>query len=69
MQANPEKYQAICLAPGHEKLQSDFSIVNINITPEQSVKPLGVELDDKLEFDIQVSSMCAKAAKQHIYLW
>ena len=58
MQANPEKYQAIFLAPGHEKVQTDFSIVNINI------KPLGVELDDKLEFDIQVSSMCKKATKQ-----
>ena len=58
MQANPEKFQAIFLAPGH------FSIDNINIKPEKSVKLLGIELDDKLKFDIQVSSMCKKAAKQ-----
>ena len=32
MQANPEKFQAIFLAPGH------FSIDNINIKPEKSVK-------------------------------
>ena len=64
MQANPEKIQAIFLAPGHKKVQTDFSIDNINIKPEKSVKLLGVELDDKLKFDIQVSSMCKKAAKQ-----
>ena len=45
-------------------MQTDFSIDNINIKHERSVKPLGVELDDKLEFDIQVFSMCKKAAKQ-----
>ena len=64
MQANPEKFQAIFLAPGHKKVQTDFSIDNINIKLEKSVKLLGVELDDKLKFDIQVSSMCKKAAKQ-----
>ena len=64
MQANPEKFQAIFLAPGHTKVQTDFFIDNININPEKSVKLLGVELDDKLKFDIQVSSMCKKAAKQ-----
>ena len=61
MQANPEKFQAIFLAPGHKKVQTDFSI---NIKLEKSVKLLGVELDDKLKFDIQVSSMYKKAAKQ-----
>ena len=45
-------------------MQTDFSIDNINIKLEKSVKRLGVELDDKLKFDIQVSSMCKKAAKQ-----
>ena len=64
MQANAERFQAIFLAPGHKKVQTDFSIDNINIKPEKSVKLLGVELDDKLKSDIQVSSMCKKAAKQ-----
>ena len=64
MQANPENMLAIFLAPGHKKLQTDFSIDNINIKPEKSVKPLGVELDDKMKFDIKVSSMCKMAAKQ-----
>ena len=45
-------------------MQTDFSIDNINIKPEKSVKLIGIELDDKLKFDIQVSSMCKKAAKQ-----
>ena len=65
MQASPEKLQAIIfLAPAHKKVRTDFFIDNINIKPEKSVKNLGVELDDKLKFDIQVSSMCKKAAKQ-----
>ena len=64
MQANPENFQAIFRAPGHKKVRTDFSIDNINIKLEKSVKLLGVELDDKLKFDIQVSSMCKKAAKQ-----
>ena len=81
MQANPEKCQANFLAPGHKKVQTYFSIDNINIKPEKSVKHLGIELDDKpekylpyysqdkLKFDIQVSSMCKKAAKQLNSLW
>ena len=63
MQANPEKFQAMYLAPGHKKVPTDYSIDNINIKPEQSLKPLGVELDDKLKLDIQVSSVRKKAAK------
>ena len=55
MQNNPEIYQAISLAPGHRTVQTDFSIDNINIKPEKSVKRLGVELDDKLKYDIQLS--------------
>ena len=34
MQANPEKFQANLLAPGHKKVQTDFSIDNFNIKPE-----------------------------------
>ena len=68
MQANPEKLQAVFLAPGHKKGQTDFSIDYINIKPEKSVEPLDVELDDKLKFDIQISSMCKKAAKPLIAL-
>ena len=62
MQANPENFQAIY--PGHKKVQTDFPIDNINIKLENSVNRLGVELDDTLKFDIQVSSMCKKAAQQ-----
>ena len=64
MQANPENYQAIFHAPGYKKMQTDFSIDNIILKHENSVKLLGVELDDKLNFVTQVSSMCKKAAKQ-----
>ena len=34
MQANQDNLRAICLAPGHKKVQTDFSIDNINIKPE-----------------------------------
>ena len=39
--------------------QSTTSTSNLKI----SVEHLGVELGDKLKFDIQVSLMCKKAAK------
>ena len=43
MQANPEIFQAFFLAPGHKKVQTDFSIDNINIKPEKSIKLLDIE--------------------------
>ena len=64
MQANPEKFQAIFLAPGHKTGPTDFSIDGIDIKPEKTVKLLGIELDNRLKFDAQISSMCKKAAKQ-----
>ena len=45
-------------------MQAGFPIDTINIKPEISVKPLGVELDYKLKFDTQVCPMCKKTAKQ-----
>ena len=45
-------------------VQIVFSINNINITPKTSVKPLGVELDDKQKFDITVLSISTKTANE-----
>ena len=64
MQANPTKFQAIFLAPGKQIAPVDFSIDEIDIKPEKTVNLLGVELDNKLNFDAHISSKCKKAAKQ-----
>ena len=42
----------------------DIQIANVNIKYEDNVKLLGVELDYKLNFDMQITKMCKKAAKQ-----
>ena len=51
IQANPDTISGAFLAPGHKKVLTNFSINNIKIKPEKSVKLLGVELDNKLKFD------------------
>jgi hypothetical protein len=63
MKANPNKFQALYLSR-----DSDSSVhFNINesvLTPDKTVKLLGVTIDDKLCFDNHISHICQKAGKQ-----
>ena len=62
MQANPGKFQAI--VGGKKTFSELFSVADINIPCEETVKLLGVELDYQLNFDEQVSRICQKVARQ-----
>ena len=61
MQANPDKFQAI--KSGFENCKSLF-LNGTKIKCENSVKLLGVTIDYLLNFDLHVSDICKKAARQ-----
>ena len=62
MAANPDKFQAILLAPStRETLIKPINIKNSTITTARSVNILGIEIDDKLKFNALINSICRKA--------
>ena len=64
MQANPDKFQAIMLGlQGFLKCKS-LNLNGIEIKCEDSVNLLGVTFDYMLNFDLHISKICKKAAKQ-----
>ena len=64
MQANPKKLQAILLGKrGHDGCE-DFTVRGITIKCKDSVKLLGVTFDYLLNFNLHVSNICKKGAKQ-----
>ena len=65
MAANPDKFQAILLAPSvRETLIKPINIKDSIITTAHSVNILGIEIDDKLKFNTHINSICRKAARQ-----
>ena len=70
MQANPEKFQAICLEPKVKRCndtneeQSSLCINDTKITFQECVILLGIKIDDKLSFHKHVTDLCKKAARQ-----
>ena len=65
MFANPDKFQAI-VVHHNKNVKGDYNIDvnNIKIKSTNSVKLLGVEIDNNLNFGKHVSSLCQKAANQ-----
>ena len=62
MKANPSKFQAIILS--RYEVSIDFVIAGHQVKSEKSVKLLGVNIDDKLNFNLHVTNICKKAARQ-----
>ena len=65
MFANPDKFQAIVVH--HSKNINEnhtLKVNNIEIESKNSVKLLGIEIDNKLLFDKHITSLCKKAANQ-----
>ena len=65
MIVTPEKFHAIIL----DKQKHDYSneiikFDNKKIETVSSVRPLNVQLDDKLNFSLHVSNICKSAANQ-----
>ena len=64
MQANPGKFQAIAVGKKTFGKSPVFSFDTVNITCEEVVKLLGVDIDFNLSFDSHISNICKKAAQQ-----
>ena len=65
MIVNPEKFQAIII-DSRNQLQDKYRlrVNNAEIVPKTSVTLLGVEIDNKLNFEKHISSICKKASNQ-----
>ena len=65
MLANPDKFQAIVLCPSRrDSCHINFGIGNEVIKSEDHVRLLGVDIDNMLKFDVHITSLCKKAARQ-----
>ena len=64
MQANPDKFQSICIGISTLSNINFFKIENTEIPCEESVKRLGVEIDSLLNFDAHGANICKKSARQ-----
>ena len=63
MCANPNKCQSLIL--GHHGWQDIvFNFEGVQVVPEECVTLLGVNIDCQLNFDIHISEICKKGAKQ-----
>ena len=65
MIVNPGKFQAMVINKfGKMENKHEMYIENMKITSEHSVRLLGVEIDNQLNFDNHVSTLCKKASSQ-----
>ena len=56
MQANPDKFQVLAVGKKTSEKRQTINIQNFELTCEDSVKLLGIEIDYQLNFDTQVQS-------------
>ena len=66
MKVNPEKFQVMLMKPSFftTEMPTTFNINNVCLKTQNSVKLLGITIDERLKFDEQVNNMCQRASKQ-----
>ena len=65
MIVNPEKFQAIILdKQKHDYSNETIKFDNKTVETVSSVRLLGIQLNDKLNFSLHVSNICKSAANQ-----
>ena len=64
MQANPDKFQAIAVGKKTYAKEPVFNIESANISCDEVVKLLGIDIDYQLNFDKHIKNICRKASQQ-----
>lgn len=64
MIANPSKFQAIILNKSKDHISTDINIDGHIIRSSNLVTLLGIDIDDKLNFDSHISNLCIKTGGQ-----
>ena len=64
MIANPDKFQSMIISFKKDLQKSVLNINGVELTIESSVKFLGIETDNKLNFEKHISNICKKAKNQ-----
>ena len=64
MTVNTDKFQAMILRSDKKENKYDLKINDSIISSEKSVTLLGIEIDNKLNFEKQVANICRKANNQ-----
>ena len=61
---NLNKFQSMIISSKKDLSKSVLNINGVELTMESSVKLLGIEIDNKLNLETQVSNICKKASNQ-----
>ena len=64
MQANPDKFQAIAVGNKTHAKTPVFKIDSAEITCDEVVKLLGIDIDYQLNFNYHIKNICRKASQQ-----
>jgi hypothetical protein len=64
MQTNPDKFQAIAVGKKTYAKEPVFYIESANISCDEVVKLLGIDIDYQLNFDKHIKNICRKASQQ-----
>ena len=63
--ANPAKFQTMLLKSNSiNDIQLNTNVENISLPSSDTMKVLGIDIDDRLTFDGHISNMCIKAGRQ-----
>ena len=62
MKVNPDKFQ--CIVFGKQDNLGQFNIGDHKILPEDNVKILGLNVDNKLNFNTQITNICQTAGRK-----
>ena len=63
--ANPAKFQTMLLKSNSIKdIQLNVTVENISLPSSDTMKVLGIDIDDRLTFDGHISNMCIKAGRE-----